>query len=137
MLIPTHSILVEGKGDKLVVEQNIQDLHYGNWLLGLDSITIVNVGKIDTIVKLSSSLVHKNINCFMGKQDSLEPLTLIQFYNSSTSVKKTIKNNLYFEKLFPINNIGHTITFHLDALTQDKVPADAEIFLLFSLYKSK
>jgi hypothetical protein len=137
MLIPTHSILCEGVGDKIVVAQTVQDLSYGTWLLGLDSLTLINVGKIDVVVKISSSLVHKNIGCFSGPQDSLEPLQLVQFVNTSATTRKTLKTNMNFDKLYQINNVGHNITFTLDAITQENIPADTKVFLLFSLYKSK
>jgi hypothetical protein len=137
MLIPTHSVLCEGVGEKIVVAQTVQDLSYGTWLLGLDSLTLINVGKIDLVVKISSSLVHKNIGCFHGAQDSLEPLQLVQFVNSSATVRKTLKTNMNFDKLYHINNVGHNITFTLESITPEKIPADAKVYLLFSLYKSK
>jgi hypothetical protein len=136
MLIPTHTFLAKGQGNKIVVEQNLQDLSYGTWLLGLDSLSVVNVGKIDSLVKLSSTLVQKNIGCFLGQQDSLEVLEVFYILNSSSTLKKTIKLSANYQKLFHINNIGHNITFIFDPLSGE-IPTDCQTILYFSLYKTK
>jgi hypothetical protein len=136
MLIPTHSIIAEGKGGIIAVAQNIQDLHYGTWLLGIDSFAIVNPGPIDSVIKVTSSLVHKNIGCFFGEVESLEPLQLFSFYNTSPT-RKTSKVNTNFDKLFSINNIGHSITFHFDSVAGDNLSPESTLILHFSLYKTK
>jgi hypothetical protein len=136
MLIPTHSILAEGKGENIVVERNLQDLHYGTWLLGVDSITLINTGPLDTAVRITSSLVHKSIGGFFGEADALETLTVLGV--TTTGVKKTLKiNNPGFEKLFAINNISHNIKFTLNSLTGETIPQETKVFIHFSLYKTK
>jgi hypothetical protein len=136
MLIPTHSILIEGKGGDIVSEQNLQDLHYGTWLLGIDSITLVNSGLLDTAIRVTSSLVHKSIAGFFGDGDALETLTVLALYN--TRSRKTLHiSNPSFEKVFAVNNVGHNIKFNLTCLTGDTFPPETKVFIHFSLYKTK
>jgi hypothetical protein len=136
MLIPTHSVLAQGKGGIIVVEQNLQELHYGTWLLGIDSITLINSGALDTAVKITSSLVHKCNGGSFGETDALETLTVLGI--NTTATRKVLKvTNTTFEKVFAVNNVGHNIKFVLTCLTGEAIPPETKIFLHFSLYKTK
>jgi hypothetical protein len=139
MFSPTHNITAHGVGGTFKLLQNLPELNYGDWLLGLNSITFYDLAQpLDLAFELTCSLVYKKFNCFSGNVKNWESLAIIKLQTDKG--KKTWNWYLNSHKyIFKVNNAPTEIIFKFDVISTNvplpDFPADLAGVVHFSLYK--